>query len=381
MRLAATCILILMGVLCLYSRVIEYKTFIYTSEELADDIREANEINESNRALGLDLLNSTVGALNGIGAGYITSFANIGVNYIGNLITRNARLEQEWENMVAEENKWSGKICSLHDVRDFYSKPSTAGALDPMDMNFDGIGCLRMEGSDTAFFVSFHVDRNKLNRIVNHSKFELVLDTLVISPIHSNLPNTSLPLSFSFKERSNYIFEMGIKITSSWFTDAIELHSDAPLGEFKITIPVAESDLDSTGFLRYVRTEDGEAKYTVIGESFIVPRSYMGYRDSQGRFKNIWGTGQYKLEVSLEEYCNVTPEYRNSWKEDRKRRKNMATKNDGVFSGVWQTISSQHWDEITKSWVITTLSAPAGILSNEIITKMGAQQNAQSPNR
>lgn len=381
MRLLVTSILVLLGVFCSYAKTIEFKTYIYTSEDLADEIRKANEINEGNRGLGLDLLNSTIGAMNGISTGYITSFINVGVNSIGNLITRNARLEQEWEDMVAEENKWSSKINSLHDVRDFYSKPSSAGALDPMDMNFDGIGCLRMEGADTVFFVSCHVDRRKLDRIVNHSKFELVLDTLIISPIHSNLPNTSLPLPFSFKERTNYIFEMGIKITSSWFTDAIELHSDAPLGEFKINIPVSESDVDSTGFLRYVRTGDDDVKYVVVGESFIVPRSYMGYRDNQGRFKNIWGTGQYKLEVTLAENCNVTPEYRNSWKLDRKRRKDLVKKKEGIFPNVWHTISSQHWDEITKSWVIITLSAPAEIITNEIVTKMGVQQNVPNPNR
>lgn len=347
-----------------------YKTFIYTSEDLADDIQRVNDSQDDTRRFDVDLLNATIGAAKGIGAGYISTFIDLGVNALGNLITRNARQKEEWEEMVKEENVWSTKITSVQDVKDFYRKPSTAGALDPLNMNFDGIGCMRMVDNDTVFFVSCHIDRSKLNRIVNHSKFELVLDTLVVSPLHSNLPNTQLPIEFSFEERKDFNLSMNIKLTSSWFTDAIELHNDALLGEFNITVPIKREDVDSLGFVKYIRPTDEPSKYSVIGESFIVPRSYMGYRDANGRYKNIWGTGQYKLDIELRETCDITPEYRANWKADRKKRKKMMP-SDNFFSSVWQTISSQEWDEITKSWVITTISAPADIISNEIINKVG----------
>ncbi len=356
--------------LTIKSQTIEYQTFIYTSEDLADDIQRINDNQDDTRRFDVDLLNSTLGAAKGIGAGYVTSFIDMGVSALGNLITRNSRLKKEWEDMVKAENVWSTKICSVQDVTDFYRKPSTAGALDPLNMNFDGIGCLRMEGQDTVFFVSCHIDRTKLNRIVNHSKFELVLDTLIISPVHSNLPNTQLPLEFSFNERKDFNLSMNIKLTSSWFTDAIELHNDAQLGEFNINIPVLKDDVDNNGFIKYIRPKDEPSKYAVIGESFIVPRSYMGYRDGSGRYKNIWGTGQYKLEIDIKETCGITPEYRANWKADRKRRKKLVPSDD-FFSSVWQTVSSQHWDEITRSWVITTISAPAGVLSKEAINKLG----------
>lgn len=355
------------------AQTIEYKTFIYTSEDLADDIQRENSAQDDTRRFDIDLLNATLNAAKGIGSGYVSTFVDMGVNVVGNLITRNARMQKEWEDMVKEENVWSTKISSIQDVKDFYRKPSTAGALDPMNMNFDGIGCLRTEGTDTVFFISCHIDRSKLQRIVNHSKFELVLDTLIISPLHSNLPNTRLPLDFSFDERRNFNLSMNIKISSSWFTDAIELHNDANLGEFNINIAVSPEDLNEKGYLCYVRNEDGSSKYVVTGDSFIVPRSYMGYRDGNGKYKNIWGTGQYRLDIELKETCDITPEYRASWKSDRKKRQKMIP-SQGFFSTVWQTISTQSWDEITKSWVITTLKAPAGLISNELITKMGLQQ-------
>lgn len=351
------------------AQTLEYKTFIYTSNDLATEIQQVNASQDATRRFGSDLLNATLNASKGIASGYVTSFIDMGVNAIASLLTRNARLKQEWEETVNAENTWTYPISSVEEMRDFYKEPSRAGALDPMGMCFDGIGCLRMEGNDTVFFLSCHIDRSKLHRIVNHSKFELVLDTLIISPTRSNLPNTYLPIEYSFAERQNFNLSMRIKLSSSWFTDAIELHTDAQLGEFSISIPVEPEDLDDKGFLRYVRPQSEPSKYKVNGESFIVPRSYMGYRDENGNYNNIWGTGQYKLDIELKETCGITEAYRANWKKDRKRRKEMEPK-EGFFTGVWQTVSSQQWDEITQSWVITTLSAPAGLISNKLIEEL-----------
>lgn len=358
-------------------QVEQFKTIIYTSDKLSDQIQKENETQNSREkdALGSDrrffsdLLTSTTNAAKGIGGGYVTSFINIGVDAIASLITRNDRLKQEWEQTIATENTWSMQIQTIQDVKDFYKKPSRSGALDPNDIMFNGIGCLRMEGNDTVFFVSCHIDQTKLNRIVNHSKFELVLDTLKISPHHSHLPNTQLPIEFSYNERKDFNLTMNIKLYSSWFTEIIEMHDNAQLGEFTITIPVKESDINKDGYLYYVRKDNEPSKYEVVGESFIVPRSYMGYRDASGKFNNIWGTGQYKLDITLSETCDITDAYRNDWKNDRKRRSNMQPRN-GFFATVWQTVSKQKWDDITKQWVITTLSAPAGVISNELIEKM-----------
>jgi hypothetical protein len=354
-----------------------FKTFIYTSDKLSDQIQRENEAQSAsekdalnpNRRFFSDLINSSVNAAKGIGGGYVTSFINLGVEAIASLITRNDRLRQEWEQIVAAENKWSMQIQTIQDVKDFYKKPSTAGALDPNDIMFNGIGCLRMEGNDTVFFISCHIDQAKLNRIVNHSKFELVIDTLKISPQHSHIPNTQLPIEFSYSERKNFNLSMNIKLYSSWFTEIIEMHDNAQLGEFTITIPVKENELNSNGYLYYVRKDNEPAKYEVVGESFIVPRSYMGYRDASGEFRNIWGTGQYKLDITLSETCDITDSYRDNWKSDRNRRSEMQPKN-GFFATVWQTVSKQKWDDITKQWVITTLSAPAGVISNELIDLM-----------
>ena len=57
----------------------------------------------------------------GIASGYVTSFIDMGVNAIASLLTRNARLKQEWEETVNAENTWTYPISSVEEMRDFYN--------------------------------------------------------------------------------------------------------------------------------------------------------------------------------------------------------------------------------------------------------------------
>lgn len=350
---------------------VEYQTFIYTSDDLAEDIARQSEELGTRSYLG-DLFQASLEAGKSIASGYVISFVDLGINTIGSLVTRNSRLKKEWEETVKSENVYTTQISTVSEVNDFYKETSFDGAMDPKGMRFDGIGCMRKEGNDTVFYISCHIDRSKINRIINHSKFELVIDTLIISPERSNLPNTSLNIPYSFDERKNFTLSMKIKLTSSWMNEIVQLQKDQELGEFNINIPVEQDMLDNKGFLRYVRNADDAPAYKVVGESFIVPRSFMGYRDENDNYRNSWGTGEYKLSIELRETCDLTDNYRKQWKEDRKRRKSMQQKKD-FFTSSWQMISNQRWDELSQSWIITTLKAPAGIISKDVIDKLGLE--------
>lgn len=350
---------------------VEFKTFIYTSNDLGEEIARHSElVNREDRGYLGDLFNASKESLKGIASGYVTSFIDLGVNAIGSLLTRNARLKEEWEETVKAENIYKTKISTVSEINDFYKDASFEGAMDPKGMRFDGIGCLRLEDNDTVFYLSCHIDRSKIDRIVKHSKFELVLDTLIVSPTHSNLPNTYLDLPYSFAERDNFTLSMNIKLISSWMNEIVQLQKNQELGAFVLNVPVDPEELDEKGFLRYVRNRNEEPTYKIVGESFIVPRSYMGYRDKDDNYKNIWGTGEYKLEIELKETCDVTEQYRENWKKDRKRRKKLMEK-ESIWENGWQTISNQRWDELAQSWVITTLQAPAGIITKDVIDKLG----------
>lgn len=355
-----------------FAQSVEYQTFIYTSDDLAEEIAKQSEKRDASRGYLDDLFNASKESAKGIASGYVSSFIDLGVNAIGSLITRNARLKNEWEETIRGENVYQTQISTVSEVNDFYKNTSFDGAMDPKGMRFDGIGCLRKEKNDTVFYISCHIDRSKINRIINHSKFELVLDTLIISPTHSNLPNSMLDIPFSFEERKNFNLSMNIKLTSSWMNEIVQLQKNQELGEFSINIPVDPSLLDKKGFLKYVRNENDKSAYKVVGESFIVPRSYMGFRDENDNYKNSWGTGEYKLSIELKETCDITEQYRTKWKDDRKRRKEMMPSED-ILNRSWQVISNQRWDELSKSWVITTLKAPAGIITKDVIDKLGLE--------
>lgn len=361
-------VIMITPVIC-FSQTVQYQTFIYTSDDLAEEISKQSEEQGTRGYLG-SLFDASLGALNGIASGYVTSFIDIGVNAFASLVTRNSRLKKEWEEAVKAENIYETTISTVSEINDFYKERSFEGAMDPKGMRFDGIGCLRKEGNDTVFYISCHIDRSKINRIINHSKFELVLDSLIISPTRSNLPNTTLSIPFLFEERKNFNLSMNIRLTSSWMNEIVQLQKDQLLGEFCINIPVDQKDLDYKGFLRYSRKSGEPSKYKVIGESFIIPRSYMGYRDEYDNYKNSWGTGEYKLSINLKETCDITEQYRENWKEDRKRRKKMQDSNNIIATG-WHVVTNQHWDELLQSWVITTLKAPAGIITKDVIDGLG----------
>jgi len=355
---------------------IEYKTFVYTSNALANEISKLNGERDASRGFLGDIVSATGSSMKGLASGYVTSFFDLGVNAIGALVTRNSRLKKEWEETVKKENVYQTLIQSVSEMSDFYDDTSFDGAMDPKGMRFDGIGCLRMEGPDTMFYVSCHIDRSKLYRIINHSKFELVLDTLIVSPEHSNLPNTQLAIPYSFADRKDFTLSLDISITSSWMNEIVQLQKNQELGNFTINIPVDQKSLDSKGFFRYVRHEEEPPRYQVMGECFIVPRSYMGFRDERDNFKDCWGTGEYRLSVNIKESCDVTDSYRARWKEDYKHRKEMLKegKETGLLETTWQMVSRQKWDEIAQTWIITTLKAPAEYISNDVINKLGLEE-------
>jgi len=157
--------------------------------------------------------------------------------------------------------------------------------------------------------------------------------------------------------------------------EIVLLQKDQLLGEFCITIPIKPESLDERGFFRYIRDGEKAPAIAVSGESFIVPRSYMGYRDESDEYKDCWGTGEYKLAITLKETCEITDDYRENWKSDYKRRKKMEPDTSFIAS-TWQTISTQHWDEKAQSWVITTLRAPASIISNDLLEELGLKTDS-----
>jgi len=342
-------------------KVSRYETVIYTNDKLLEELIQ-KERGSKERGYLNDLLNASLNAGKGIAGGYVTSFVDIGVNALASLLTANANNKLKWEEVVRSENSYQEVLGTLEPINNFYTQRSSDGPIDPMGMTFYGIGCLRTIGKDTVFYISCHIDTSKIDRIINHSKFELTLESLIINPYHCNLPNSTFDTQFSFDRRTNLQITVEIRLISSWINEVTQLQKDQELGCFTVSIPVNQSDLNEKGELRYVRKEGTPERYKIAGESFIIPRSYVG--------PHKWGTGDYKAELRINENCGITDAYRKEWKSDWKLRQS-AQEDENIIHKSWKLISSQKWNEIGKQWVITTLKAPVDMLTSDLLKELG----------
>jgi hypothetical protein len=355
-------------------KVSRYETVIYTSDKLEGLIQKEYKKQRDRGSAGSrgylsDLLNASINAGKGIAGGYVASFVDIGVNAVASLLTANANNKLKWEEVVRSENSYQETLSTLEPINNFYTQPSFDGPMDPLGMTFYGIGCLRTIDKDTAFYISCRINPSKIDRIINHSKFELTLDSLIINPYHCNLPNSTFDTQFSFDRRKNLQITVEMRLISSWINVLTQLQKDQELGCFSISIPVGQSNLDKKGELRYVRKEGVPDRYKIAGESFIIPRSFMGFRDEENNYKDSWGTGDYKIELRIKESCGITDAYRKEWKNDWKQRQS-AQEDENIVHKSWKLISSQKWNEITKQWVITTLKAPADMATSDLLEEL-----------
>lgn len=304
----------------------------------------------------------------------LMGLVSTGVNMIGDMVRSK---KNDWSAAVARENVFVKTLPMMENIEDFYSDVSFSGALDPSSLSFNGFGCLQKRDNDTVLYMVCHLDTTEygVGRILKHSKFELTLDTLVFNPYKCDLPNDStMPYSmrvpFSFTNRDNLNLQISLNVMSSWINQAIQLHRDQTLGQFFVNVPINENTLDADSVFRFYRgSSNNKAVCDITGESFIVPRSYIGVRDANGRFHDAWGTGQYKMSMTLRETCSNTEAFDKNWKADWKARKmNKGHKVD--FGRAMR----QLWDANGSKWVMSIVEAPAKMLTQDFLATIGFLQ-------
>ncbi|MDE5674331.1 MAG: hypothetical protein K2I44_03150, partial [Muribaculaceae bacterium] len=206
-------------------------------------------------------------------------------------------------------------------------------------------------------------------RMLHHSKFEVEIDTLRFNYAICDLPNDSLRgdprsrIGFSFDKRKDLKFIVEASITSSWINQALMVFKDQPLGEFRIMASIDPTLIDEDGIFRYYAARDkGSRKdVRVSGDCFLVPRSYVGSTDMENN-QDSWGTGQYKVEMSVSEVCSINPNYYMSdgkwdsdkWKPEWKKIKSRR-RGQSFFNQALGLLSTQYED---SKW-ITILVDPA----------------------
>lgn len=270
------------------------------------------------------------------------SLLTYGVESVVKLFSRKERRKKEWHEAVQNQNVWSDTITNIEEVKDFYSKVSRLGALDPQNMQFDGFD-FKYSGKDgeRAFQLRCSVDTTEagIDEITKHGKFRLTLDTLFINPYLCHLPTSGAGAegyTFDFEEGAQEVkYTATFVLTASWMTQAIEYFRDQEVGRFTLTFslrPELLNQTDSQGRKTFLYTADLEqpSSLSLTGESLILPRSYLGIsQNADGQTDEIWSTGQFSVKLALKEYREIQENYWMDktkrpmyWNDDYKKRTN-----------------------------------------------------------
>lgn len=282
------------------------------------------EANRGNRSFFSDVAAIYRSTFTGQAVGAATGLIDMG---IAALVQAGQSKQPRWEQAVRGESSFVRVLPMQMEILDFYQKPSTAGPLDPTDMFFRGFGCRQViectapDGTsceEEVFYVSCSVRTDSIGRMrmLNHSKFEVYVDSLRFNYALCDLPNDSLGIAadtrigFDFAKRKDLTFNVGATITSSWITQAMQVYNDRELGRFDISAAIDPAHLDADGIFTYSAAADagGPKRVSVKGDCFLVPRSYVGSTDML-TMQDSWGTGQYKVEMRISETCRINPDY------------------------------------------------------------------------
>ncbi len=335
-----------------------------------------------------------------VGLGLVSGVVDAIVTETFNLAHYRQRQKQEWMRMIMNENNYTDSITSIKGLNDFYNSASFNGAVDPSDMNFDGIEIRGRRNGREVLYLSCSIDRDRIEHIFRHSKFNLVIDSVAFYPYQCHLPNVTANgirlmndlrdgkatvrgdsivrpggNGFSFDERNNLRVGISFSIYSSWINQAVQIHRDVELGTFSFEISIP----DNVRLYTYSRKDilagaaalpagaehdaylNGHLLH-VEGDSFVVPRSYMPLADG----RPMWGTGEYNIKVRVRESCRFDPDSDKGrhWREDYKRLRQMQKRGSEVQEYL-TTLWNQYGNTMVKTSYSTALKTVAGQLTGQ----------------
>lgn len=308
-----------------------------------------------------------------------------------NLIVKAFGQEQEnynnWHQTTQKELTFTKTFPMQNEISDFYQAPSTVGALDPNGIIFKGFGCNQYavyveNGTQTkipVLIVACSLDTTAAGkrRINHHSKFQMVVDSVIFNPYLCNIPNDSLTeqqiaenmrIPFDFQRRKNFRFCLHADLSSSWINEAIMVTHDQYLGSFDIQFTIPDSTVLETegkwkGYYTWFssRDKDNPKKPMIVtGESFIVPRSFICTRQQGEELISEWGTGQYRIDMAFTESCELNKAYyfengkpNKHWKAEWKQMKRRKH-----YPNFWDSITMEFtrtFDLQNHQWVHTLL--------------------------
>ncbi|MDE5814486.1 MAG: hypothetical protein K2H72_09380 [Muribaculaceae bacterium] len=328
-----------------------------------------------------------------VGMGLVSGLVDAVVTETFNLAQYRKKQKQEWMRMIQNENNYTDSITSIKGLKDFYTSNSHMGALDPSNINFDGIEIRGIRNGQEVIYMSCSIDRNNLEHMFRHSKFNLVLDSLSFNPYVCHLPNVTANgirtmkdikkgkaemrgdtiirpgkggNGFSFDERNNLRVAIDFSLYSSWINQAVQVHKNVELGQFNMVVNIPNNILGTYTYSRSKILEEAKKEpkdkqqeflaenlIDIEGDCFVVPRSFMPLDNG----KPMWGTGEYNIKVKIRESCQFADnsEKAKHWREDYKRLRQMQNRSSEVQEYL-QTLWNQYGNTMVKSSYKTALT-------------------------
>lgn len=247
-----------------------------------------------------------------------SNLLSLGVSYLTEALKSD---REQWYHRAQQQCYYHQPLSAETKIDDFYALPSNKGSMDPENLKFEGFGCKNYieivngnkEGVGVFYiFCKMRRDSIGLAHIVNHSKFLVEIDSLIINPKYCNLPNDSTGSAdsrFSFEKRDNLNLTLKVRFYSSWMNQATMIANDQQLGEFTVNVEVDKKKLNSEGLFIYDKKDpDFDKLVSIDGDCYIVPRSYTGTNDGRN-YQPTWGTGQYRVEMEVSESCTIVDSY------------------------------------------------------------------------
>lgn len=342
--------------------------------------RVASNYRSRNRSILKDFGNSML-------AGGTAAIINVVATEIINLTQIRSKQKKAWEEMRQKECMFVDSLQSVKGQSDFYGRQSNYGPLDPSDMNFDGITLKANRGGQEVLKMVCHIDTTKFDHLFLHSKFYLVVDTIVFHPYRSFLPNLKANRieqphaneasqdeidywntirQFSFDEHGAPTVNIKMDVYSSWINELVQVYQDVRLGTFSVNIPISEKELKDSIYIYSREKAIAENRPTINmdGDCFVVPRSYMPVAANNPS----WGTGEYKMKVVLSEKCRYNPKTGRSknWHRDYKqlvRMQNHGKAKNEYWSDVVTTFRDNRNTILKATYtpVLNSLPAMMGI--------------------
>lgn len=332
----------------------------------------SSAISEDNRGLVGEIFSAYRTLCTGKTSSMVGDVVNVVVSYLAYSMKSH---RGEWLKESIKECSFRKDLKMQQEISDFYRTTSNHGALDLHDIAFRGFSCRQyiMVGDEPVdvMYATFSLDTTEvgIKRMIQHSKFQMRLDTLIFNPYICEIPNDSTTnpshrIGFDFERRKDFILRLNTTVNSSWINEAIQIADNVRLGEFTLEVRLDSTMLDKDGCLRYFRQEHANEmtdkeryiheRISLTGESFMIPRSFIGTINS----KPYWGTGQYRLEMSLSESCKINEDFYKKMDKDGK-----LVWDKKLWKEEWKVMRSREsykksmkqpwdktWDKIKTGW-------------------------------